>query len=60
MGHQPLWRPLYMHFFRSYTQKVWGINPREIRADRAAQRIKNLSLFKAVWNAIVAPTTPPA
>jgi protoporphyrinogen oxidase len=43
---------LYMHFFRSYTQKVWGINPREIRADWAAQRIKNLSLFKAVWNAI--------
>lgn len=43
---------LYMHFFRSYTHKVWGINPREIRADWAAQRIKNLSLFKAVWNAI--------
>jgi protoporphyrinogen oxidase len=43
---------LYMHFFRSYTQKVWGISPREIRADWAAQRIKNLSLFKAVWNAI--------
>lgn len=43
---------LYMHFFRSYTEKVWGINPKEIRADWAAQRIKNLSLFKAVWNAI--------
>ncbi|MDW4549855.1 NAD(P)/FAD-dependent oxidoreductase [Defluviimonas sp. D31] len=43
---------LYMHFFRSYTQKVWGINPKDIRADWAAQRIKNLSLFKAVWNAI--------
>jgi len=43
---------LYMHFFRSYTEKVWGISPREIRSDWAAQRIKNLSLFKAVWNAI--------
>lgn len=43
---------LYMHFFRSYTQKVWGIDPKEIRADWAAQRIKNLSLLKAVWNAI--------
>jgi protoporphyrinogen oxidase len=43
---------LYMHFFRSYTEKVWGINPREIRSDWAAQRIKNLSLSKAVWNAI--------
>ncbi len=43
---------LYMHFFRSYTQKVWGINPKRIRADWAAQRIKNLSLPKAIWNAI--------
>ncbi|OSP52527.1 FAD-dependent oxidoreductase [Pseudoruegeria sp. SK021] len=43
---------LYMHFFRSYTEKVWGIDPKVIRADWAAQRIKNLSLFKAVWNAI--------
>ncbi|MDG6078809.1 NAD(P)/FAD-dependent oxidoreductase [Erythrobacter litoralis] len=43
---------LYMHFFRSYTEKVWGIPPKQIRADWAAQRIKNLSLLKAVWNAI--------
>ncbi|MCV3273862.1 NAD(P)/FAD-dependent oxidoreductase [Roseobacter sinensis] len=43
---------LYMHFFRSYTEKVWGINPKNIRADWAAQRIKNLTLTKAVWNAI--------
>nr|WP_218961141.1 NAD(P)/FAD-dependent oxidoreductase [Ruegeria sediminis] len=43
---------LYMHFFHSYTKKVWGIPPSEIRADWAAQRIKNLSLPKAVWNAI--------
>ena len=43
---------LYMHFFRSYTEKVWGIPPSDIRADWAAQRIKNLSLTKAVVNAI--------
>ena len=43
---------LYMHFFRSYTKKVWGIDPKHIRADWAAQRIKNLSLFKAVWTAL--------
>ena len=43
---------LYMHFFRSYTQKVWGIPPKKIRADWAAQRIKNLSLPKAIWNAV--------
>jgi protoporphyrinogen oxidase len=43
---------LYMHFFRSYTEKVWGIPGSQLRADWAAQRIKNLSLVKAVWNAI--------
>ena len=43
---------LYMHFFRTYTEKVWGIAPTRIQADWAAQRIKNLSLPKAVWNAI--------
>lgn len=43
---------LFWHFFKSYTEKVWGIPCDEIRADWAAQRIKNLSLRKAVWNAI--------
>lgn len=43
---------LYMHFFKSYTEKVWGIPPSSIRADWAAQRIQNLSLPQAVWNAI--------
>lgn len=43
---------LFSHFFKSYTEKVWGVPCTEIRADWAAQRIKNLSLFKAVWNAL--------
>jgi protoporphyrinogen oxidase/nucleoside-diphosphate-sugar epimerase len=43
---------LYMHFFASYTKKVWGISPREIQADWAVQRIKSLSLFKAVLTAL--------
>ncbi|MBW0007366.1 MAG: NAD(P)/FAD-dependent oxidoreductase [Sphingomonas sp.] len=43
---------LFWHFFKSYTEKVWGLPCNEIRADWAAQRIKNLSLFKAVWNAL--------
>lgn len=43
---------LYMHFFRTYTEKVWGIPPNQIQADWAAQRIKNLSLPKAILNAI--------
>ena len=36
------WR-LYRIFFKTYTEKVWGVDAREIQADWAAQRIKNLS-----------------
>ena len=48
---------LYMHFFRSYTEKVWGIPASTIRADWAAQRIQDLSLMKAVLNAITGANT---
>ena len=44
---------LYRVFFKTYTEKVWGVPAHEIKADWAAQRIKNLSLFKAVTNAIL-------
>ena len=43
---------LFWHFFKAYTEKVWGIPCKSIRADWAAQRIQNLSLRKAVWNAV--------
>jgi len=43
---------LYRTFFKTYTEKVWGIPCREIRADWAAQRIKGMSLFVAVANAL--------
>lgn len=43
---------LYHTFFKSYTEKVWGIPCSSIRADWAAQRIKGLSLTKAVFNAL--------
>lgn len=43
---------LFQHFFRTYTEKVWGIPCAEIRADWAEQRIKNLSLKKAAISAI--------
>jgi protoporphyrinogen oxidase len=43
---------LYLYFFKTYTEKVWGIPGSQITADWAAQRIKNLSLAKVVWNAI--------
>ncbi len=44
---------LYEIFFKTYTEKVWGIPCSEISADWAAQRIKNLSLPEAVRNALV-------
>ena len=43
---------LYWHFFRTYTEKVWGIPCTQIRADWAAQRIKNLSFSKAIITAL--------
>jgi protoporphyrinogen oxidase len=46
------WR-LYRTFFKTYTEKVWGVPATEIKADWAAQRIKNLSLLNAVVNAIL-------
>jgi protoporphyrinogen oxidase len=42
-------RMLYQMFFRAYTEKVWGIPCTEIGVDWAAQRIRDLSLGKAVW-----------
>jgi protoporphyrinogen oxidase len=44
---------LYEHFFKSYTEKVWGIPAAELEADFAAQRIKNLNLRNAIINAIL-------
>jgi protoporphyrinogen oxidase len=38
---------LYNHFFKSYTEKVWGVSTTELRAEWAAQRIKGLSFFSA-------------
>jgi protoporphyrinogen oxidase len=43
-------RRLFDMFFRSYTEKVWGIPCGEIGADWAAQRIRGLSLSTAVQN----------
>ncbi len=44
------WR-LYNIFFKTYTEKVWGIEANKIGSDWASQRIKNLSLSKAILNA---------
>ena len=45
------WR-LYRHFFKTYTEKVWGYPGSQLQADWAAQRIKNLNLFNAVKSAL--------
>lgn len=43
---------LFEIFFKTYTEKVWGIPCTEIKAEWAAQRIKGLSLTTAVKNAL--------
>ena len=50
-------RRLYKIFFKTYTEKVWGIPCTEISAEWAGQRIKNLDLRKAVINAFVGART---
>ena len=44
---------LYSIFFKTYTEKVWGVPATTITADWAAQRIKNMSLFNAIKNAVL-------
>lgn len=45
-------RRLYRIFFKTYTEKVWGIPCTEIKAEWAAQRIMGLSLTTALQNAL--------
>ncbi|MBD2578577.1 NAD(P)/FAD-dependent oxidoreductase [Oscillatoria sp. FACHB-1406] len=45
-------RRLYETFFKTYTEKVWGIPCNKISAEWAIQRIKGLSLKQAVINAL--------
>lgn len=51
-------RPLYEMFFEDYTTKLWGRSPAQISADWGAQRVKGLSLSKAVWNVLSKPFRP--
>ncbi|MEO8505561.1 MAG: NAD(P)/FAD-dependent oxidoreductase, partial [Acidobacteriota bacterium] len=43
-------RQLYATFFRDYTEKVWGVPCERISAEWGAQRVKGLSITKAVWH----------
>ena len=45
-------KQLYLLFFKDYTEKVWGIEPSQISAEWGAQRIKGVSLSKAIAGAI--------
>jgi len=48
-------KKLYSIFFKTYTEKVWGIPCSSIQAEWAAQRIKGLSLSTAIRNALFKP-----
>jgi|TARA_B100001964_G_C14250856_1_gene609876 protoporphyrinogen oxidase len=43
---------LYITFFKDYTEKVWGVPCSNINADWGAQRIKGLSISRAILHAI--------
>jgi protoporphyrinogen oxidase len=45
-------RELYRTFFKSYTEKVWGVPCERISAEWGAQRIKGLSIYKTVVHAL--------
>ncbi|MGH8507411.1 MAG: FAD-dependent oxidoreductase [Gammaproteobacteria bacterium] len=48
-------RRLFLTFFKSYTEKVWGIPCSELKAEWAAQRIKDLSLKSVLINMFFRP-----
>jgi protoporphyrinogen oxidase len=48
---------LFLTFFKTYTEKVWGISCTELKAEWAAQRIKDLSLKTALLSMFVKPGT---
>jgi protoporphyrinogen oxidase len=51
------WR-LYTIFFKTYTEKVWGISTTELSADWAAQRIKSLDMWLVLKSALLPHRKP--
>jgi len=45
-------RQLYLLFFKDYTEKVWGVSCQKISAEWGAQRIKGISIGKAIAHAV--------
>jgi protoporphyrinogen oxidase len=48
-------RLLYLQFFKEYTEKVWGTPCDKISAEWGAQRVKSLSIAKALLHAVLKP-----
>ena len=48
-------KPLYEMFFEDYTEKLWGVHPSKISPEWGAQRVKGLSLMKAVLSVLAKP-----
>jgi protoporphyrinogen oxidase len=49
-------RRLFTIFFKSYSEKLWGISCKDLDAEFAAQRIKKLSLYEAIKAAVFKPS----
>ncbi|MEW6269905.1 MAG: NAD(P)/FAD-dependent oxidoreductase [Thermodesulfobacteriota bacterium] len=45
-------RELYRTFFKDYTEKVWGVPCSEIKPEWGAQRVKGVSMGRALWHAV--------
>jgi len=52
-------RRLFEHFFKTYNEKVWGVPASALSAEWGAQRIKGMSLARAVWEPISRKAGPP-
>jgi len=51
-------RSLYETFFHDYTEKVWGMPCHQIKPEWGAQRVKELSIRRAVWHAFKRTVSP--
>ena len=48
-------KPLYQLFFEDYTTKLWGVSPKELSPSWGKQRVKGLSLMKAITSSLFKP-----
>lgn len=48
-------KPLYSLFFEGYTEKVWGVHPSKLGADWGSQRVKGLSVYAIIKDALTKP-----